>query len=147
MVPPIIIVTDQDTATREILGDILIEEGYQVVCAAQSSEAAALVLQHQPHVLLLDVHLPTIRKDGLSLIKQLRTLVPAAKLPIVVTSTDDLFLQENAEALRLLGCERLVKPFQLEELVACIERVINVSRLHCPPQTHLSWESHVDNRF
>jgi CheY-like chemotaxis protein len=100
---------------------VLSTDGHQVVETTTAEGALALVQQHQPDVILLDLKLPGM--DGLTFARQLKENPPTSHIPIVaVTAYPNLWRQEQALAA---GCQCfLLKPIDTRalsrQIVACV---------------------------
>lgn len=115
-----ILVVDSDPAIRDLLGELLCDEGYQVrlveqreLCPDQISAAP------RPDLLLLEIA-PRASTQTMALVEQLRRLMHAPWLPVIVCTTDPRQVEQLGAELRRLGCAPLVKPFDIEQLVQLI---------------------------
>ena len=118
-----ILIIDADAPTRGFLADALGEEGYTIWTSKSTTSALAALAQHRPDLVLLDLPLlGSAQLDPLVAVQHTR----AAGMHLVVMSTnriaaDTLAAQDIAECL--------VKPFQLDALLACVAKHIGeVSR-------------------
>ena len=115
-----ILVVDDEPAIRESLGDLLREEGYDVLEAQNGAEALARLRepQHeQPCVIVLDLMMPVM--DGYEFrAEQLRDQA-LARIPVVVVSADGN-VRRKAASMQVAAA--LAKPLQLNAFVAEIER-------------------------
>src|SRR5262245_27824396 len=118
-VRPLIAIVEDDAATRDLLGELLTEEGYQTLACASASEAHGRIRQEQPAQMILDLHLEG-SQNGLTLLEILRLTPATTVLPILVCSADTTLLKEQAYELARAHCELLAKPFDLD---AVVERV------------------------
>ncbi|MEP7341682.1 MAG: response regulator [Acidobacteriota bacterium] len=112
-----ILVVDDESAIREIARETLRTFGYQVLTAADGTEALALFAQHRDDVrcVLTDMMMPFM--DGLATIRALRRLAPEVK--VIVTSG----LKANdktAEAAQLGVTTFLHKPYTAEALLKAL---------------------------
>lgn len=86
--PPVaghILVVDDDASTRELLEDVLGEEGYAVDCATNGREALDwLQRAPRPELIVLDLAMPVM--DGWELHARLKSTARLAKIPVVVIS-------------------------------------------------------------
>jgi DNA-binding NarL/FixJ family response regulator len=84
-----LVVADDQTAVREGLVTILeLLPGIDVVGAgADGAEAIALVEQHEPDVVLMDLRMP--RVDGVEATKQIRARFPSTQVVVLTTFADD----------------------------------------------------------
>ena len=79
-----ILIVDDEAEIRESLEEILREEGYSVGTAATAGEALAQARDPVYDVLLLDIWLPD--RDGLEVLKELRSLDAEARPEVIVIS-------------------------------------------------------------
>jgi DNA-binding response OmpR family regulator len=116
-----ILVVDDEEPVRELLGAILSEAGYQVTLASSGKDALLLYRRRGPEIslVLLDLLMPEM--SGLSLLQSLLRLNPAVKA-IVVSGAS--YEGKNNESLASGARGVVEKPFQPEELLATVERVL-----------------------
>ncbi len=112
-----ILVVEDDAAIARFVSLALEEEGYTVLLAANGAEALdVLGTGELPNLVLLDMLMPVM--DGWEFARQFRERYDR-QIPIVVmtaaTSAQERAAQVNAEAF-------LGKPFDLDDLLACVER-------------------------
>jgi PAS domain S-box-containing protein len=121
--PARILVVDDDPHARAALEVMLAPEGYVVLTAASGKEALAIVAQHAPDLMLLDVIMPDM--DGYDVVRIMKANLTTKNVPvIIITSLGD----RDARLLGLsAGAEDfLTKPIDRAEL--CV-RVRNLLRL------------------
>ncbi len=113
-----IFVVEDDTATRDVICTALEEQGYQAIPAANGADALDLMLiigEQQPHLILLDLHMPSL--DGRRFAQEYR-LMPEPRAPLIVMSG----LPEAPEiAAEIQADGILAKPFDLDDLLALVE--------------------------
>ena len=117
-----ILVVDHEPTIVNLLIEILTDAGYMAYSAPDGAGALAAIARHPPALLLLDVRMPVLH--GGALIAQVRAVGPAA-MPIVVMTTapraaDPLLVPESIEFL--------AKPFDLDDLLACVARYVQPSQ-------------------
>ncbi len=112
------LVVDDDRDIRDALSDVLHDESYSVVCAADGEEGLArLRLQPAPAVVLLDWMMP--RCDGACFLRRQRADPALAAIPVVLLTADARVLAHASET----GVQaRIAKPVSLDELLAVIAR-------------------------
>ena len=113
-VRPVLIV-DDDESIRFLLSFTLQEHGIDTLTAANGEDALDIVASTPVAAVLLDNHLPGI--SGLEVVEALRSSPQTATLPVLLVTGDD----HVADRVRGLGAgasDYLVKPFDLDELVA-----------------------------
>lgn len=116
-----VLVVDDDTFLRMIVSIELPD--WEVVEADRVHEAMQIAADTRPDAVLVDIHLPD--GDGLDLVRMLRADPATATLPVlVVTAGHD---EVNRPQVMAAGAdEYLAKPLEPADLVARLERVIEV---------------------
>ncbi|MDB4994496.1 MAG: Response regulator [Myxococcaceae bacterium] len=79
-----VLVVEDDEDVRETLRDVIGDEGYETIGAANGQEALALLKDGAPHLILLDLMMPVM--DGWQLLTKLRSDPRYAHLPVLVMS-------------------------------------------------------------
>ena len=110
---PRILIVDDDPAIRSLLVELLTDEGYQTLEAANGMEAVALAQNLSPDLILMDLMLPVL--DGTAATRTLKSADPTSVIPIIAMSAG-ANLRQHAEVLPADGV--LAKPFDLDELLA-----------------------------
>lgn len=118
-----ILLVEDEVHLHEALKLNLEMEGYAVVSAFDGAEALQLVTQEYFDLLILDIMLPEV--NGISVAETLR--VSHHEMPILMLSA------KNTSADRVLGLKKgaddyMTKPFDLEELLLRVEKLIEKSR-------------------
>jgi CheY-like chemotaxis protein len=116
-----ILVVDDDSDLREIISMVLAAEGHEVRAAVDGFAALAELRCRRPSLILLDMMMPGL--DGEGFLKALRTDPSQADVPVVILTAHP-GARERATALGAAGC--LVKPVELAELLATVERARHV---------------------
>lgn len=110
-----ILVVDDDTAIRTVVGEALRRKGHDVTTAASLGELRALLAKGLPDVLVTDVVLPD--GDGLDLVPQVLAEHPS--LPIIVLSARNT-LSTAVRATEAGAFDYLPKPFDLDVLAQAV---------------------------
>jgi CheY-like chemotaxis protein len=111
---PRVLVVDDDLAIRVTFADILRGEGYEVTAAPDGSEAVRLAAGQRFDAILLDIFMPGL--DGLAALPLLRAVAPETAVVVVSAFVEP---DRAAQAVRLGAAAVLVKPPNLDELLAC----------------------------
>jgi len=114
-----ILVVDDEARMRKLVSDFLKKNGYQVIEAADGSEALDIFFEQQDIALIiLDVMMP--KMDGWQVCKELRAY---SKVPIIMLTAKS---EERDELLGFeLGVdEYITKPFSPKILVARVEAIL-----------------------
>jgi signal transduction histidine kinase/DNA-binding response OmpR family regulator len=90
---PILVVED-DTATREIIAELLKTKGYAVASVADGASARAQVAASLPALVILDLMLPKV--GGFELLAEWRADPRTSELPIFVLTSKELTAKEKA---------------------------------------------------
>ncbi len=113
-----ILVVDDDPQTLRHLRKVLSDAGYQPIVTADPEEAIALVEEHRPHLVLLDMMLPG--SDGIELMGD---IIAVADVPVIFLSAYGRD-QVVARAFEDGAADYIVKPFSPTELVARVGAAI-----------------------
>jgi CheY-like chemotaxis protein len=115
-------VVDDDDLIRLALETLFVDEGFDVRAAQHGLEALEQLDGWRPDVILLDLMMPHM--DGWTFRAQQRQRPDIADVPVVVLSGAH---ESHMRARELDAAAVLTKPFQLEEIVATVRRVITDS--------------------
>jgi DNA-binding response OmpR family regulator len=118
---PRILIADDDDGLRHLLRLVLCREGYDVIEAADGTEALARVYDSDPALVLLDVMMPGV--DGFDVCRKLRSDQRTHRLPIVFVSAIDDIQQRN-EAMKLGADDCIKKPIGPRELISRVRGVM-----------------------
>jgi two-component system KDP operon response regulator KdpE len=114
-----ILIVDDEPAIRKMLQTGLKGFGYQVLVAANGTEALQIAAQQDPDMIILDIALGS-PPDGLDVCKNLREW---SKVPIIMlTVRDDE--KTKIDALHVGADDYVTKPFSMGELEARIQAVL-----------------------
>jgi len=118
---PLVLVADDNADIRDLLATRLSTRGFEVTTAADGQEALEAALAKHPDIALLDWVMPIIQ--GHELCVKLKTDPRTADIPVVMLTA------RGEEEDRLLGLDLgadayLVKPFDIDELVGTLKKLI-----------------------
>jgi CheY-like chemotaxis protein len=118
-VKKILIVEDVDY-NRDLLVQLL-EEDYEIVCAADGAAGIAAAARERPDLILMDLSLPGV--DGWEATRRLKARPETAAIPVVALTAHAM--QGDEERARACGCdEYLTKPIDEDQLFAKLERFL-----------------------
>ncbi|PCK01957.1 MAG: DNA-binding response regulator [Alteromonadaceae bacterium] len=116
----ILIIEDNDIS-REMIEEILTEEGYEVQSAATGTQGWSLAEKYDPDLILLDLGLPDI--DGAQLAKRFRKTAKTKDILLIVLSARDSEL-DIVTGLECYADDYITKPFKDKMLTAHIKAVL-----------------------
>jgi CheY-like chemotaxis protein len=114
-----VLIVDDDVSLRTIMAEVLVDEGWQVRSACDGLDALVVLGTWLPDVVLLDLMMP--RMDGRTFHAEMRRVERMARIPIVLVSAGAAVHRAAAE-LGTAGA--LGKPFELDDLLDCLIRVV-----------------------
>ncbi len=120
----IILVVDDEVGIRELLSEILTDEGFDVRLAENAKEARAIRQEMRPDLVLLDIWMPDT--DGISLLKEWKT-GGLLNMPVVMMSGHGT-IDTAVEATRFGACAFLEKPIALQKLLATVQKSLKNDR-------------------
>ena len=117
---PNILVVDDDTATQDLLREILSEEGCRVVTSGSGEEALKVGERESFDLIISDLNLgPEL--DGLDVLRSYKSSHPESEV-ILITAFGSL---ENAiEAVKAGAFDYISKPFKIDEVVLQVKRAL-----------------------
>jgi two-component system, NtrC family, nitrogen regulation response regulator NtrX len=115
-----ILVVDDEADIRELVQEILTEEGYSVDVAGNAAQARAACASQPPDLVLLDIWMPDT--DGISLLREWQQTLGAA-LPVVMMSGHGT-VETAVEATRLGALDYVEKPLSLAKLLRTVKSAL-----------------------
>ena len=116
-----ILLVDDESTIREMIGFALSRAGYAYVEAADTTEAEAAIMRDTPDLILLDWMLPG--QSGLDFIKSLKSDLGTRSIPVIMLTARDEE-DDRVRGLRDGADDYITKPFAPKELIARIEAVL-----------------------
>lgn len=120
-----ILVVDDEVDIRQLLDEILSEEGYEVSSAANAAQARRQREAVRPDLVLLDIWMPDA--DGISLLREWSTSEDLRPCPVVMMSGHGT-VETAVEATRLGAFDFIEKPVSLAKLLRTVERALESGR-------------------
>lgn len=116
---PVVLLVDDEPATRELYASYLAGEGYEVMQAPNGHAALDLIARVPPDVVVTDMQMP--RMSGFQLAQVLRSRAATARVPVVGLSG----LVGFAAAAVAAGCNAILeKPCDPDHLAALLGRLL-----------------------
>ena len=120
-----ILIVDDDRILRQVLQTSLEQRGYQVVSVDSGKEALRKFSQDVPDIIVSDVSMPEM--DGFEFCRQLRSQTSGKLIPFIFLSAKN-DLEDRIQGHTIGADSYLTKPFEMKELLANIEALIERSR-------------------
>lgn len=131
-----VLIVDDDENICNLLRLYLEKEGFETVCAYDGKEALALFAKENPHMVLLDIMLPSL--DGWQVCREIRK---TSQCPLIMlTAKGETF--DKVLGLELGADDYITKPFETKEVIA---RVRAVLRRTTPQENEIPQEVHFEN--
>jgi two-component system nitrogen regulation response regulator NtrX len=129
-----ILIVDDEVGIRELLSEILQDEGYRVSLAENATAARAYRVRQQPALVLLDIWMPDT--DGVTL---LREWAAAGQLtmPVVMMSGHGT-IETAVEATKIGAFDFLEKPVGLQKLLGTVSRALKAASARQPQSVSLA---------
>jgi len=121
-----ILIVDDERDIRELVAEILREEGYSTRLAANSDEAMAAVAGDPPMLMILDLWLRDSKLDGIGILMSVKREYP--HIPVVIISGHGN-IEIAVEAIKKGAYDFIEKPFNTDQLLVVIGRAMETSRL------------------
>jgi DNA-binding NtrC family response regulator len=118
-----ILVVDDEVGIRELLSEILRDEGHDVQLAENAAAARAARIGARPDLVLLDIWMPDT--DGITLLKEW-SAAGQLNMPVVMMSGHGT-IDTAVEATRIGAQDFLEKPIALQKLLAAVKRALQKS--------------------
>ena len=120
-----ILVVDDDLTLRKVLQNSLQQKGYQVISVSSGKDALAKFNQDVPDIIISDVSMPEM--DGFEFCRQLRSQPSGKLIPFIFLSAKNE-LNDRVQGHSIGADSYISKPFEMKELLANIEALIERSR-------------------
>ena len=142
-----ILIVDDEADIRQLISDILEDEGYRTRMAANSDEAFDVVATRLPHLVIQDIWLQGSRLDGLQILDRMKHDHP--NLPVVMISGHGT-IEMAVSSIQRGAYDFVEKPFKTDRLLLLVKRAIEAAdlrkenaelRLRGGPETDLTGNS------
>ncbi len=122
--PSTILVADDLEANRDMLADVLRNEGYRVVLAADGDEALELLATGPIDLALLDVIMP--RRSGTSACREIKSKTESRLLPVILITGSSS--SDRVKGIECGADDFLTKPIKKEELIARVKSLLKIKQ-------------------
>ena len=121
-----ILIIDDERDIRELISDVLEDEGYTTRMAKDSQEAVTAIEERLPSALVLDIWLQGSQLDGIGILEVFRKKHP--EVPVIMISGHGN-IETAINAIKLGAYEYIEKPFKEDKLLHVIKRGIEAAQL------------------
>ena len=108
-----ILIVDDEKDIRELVSDILIDEGYSTDLAANSEETFKSIKKSKPQLIILDIWLKESKLDGIDILKHVKLSNP--DIPIVIISGHGN-IEIAVAAIKQGAYDFIEKPFNIDHV-------------------------------
>ena len=121
-----VLVVDDEPDIRNLVREILVDEGYDVQVAEDGESARKASRTRRPDLVLLDIWMPDV--DGISLLKEWSEADDGLPWPVIMMSGHGT-VETAVEATRLGAYDFIEKPLSLAKLLLTVERALEADKL------------------
>jgi two-component system nitrogen regulation response regulator NtrX len=121
-----ILIVDDERDIRELISEILRDEGFATRLAANSDECMAEINASEPALMVLDIWLKDSAMDGIDILKTVKRDNP--DIPIIIISGHGN-IEIAVAAIKQGAYDFIEKPFNIDQLTVVIARAMETSRL------------------
>lgn len=132
-----ILVVDDEMGIRELLNEILTDEGHTVYAAESAVQARTIREQMRPDLVLLDIWMPDT--DGITLLKEWSN-TGQLTMPVVMMS-GHATIDTAVEATRIGALNFLEKPIALQKLLKTVSKALESSPKYVEPEQARAFQS------
>jgi DNA-binding response OmpR family regulator len=126
--PSLILAIEDDAAIRGVYAELLTEEGFRVVTwGGVGDDGPAEVAKLAPDLVVLDLVIAQ-QAAGWTLLVALRGDSRTAAIPVLVVTASGTLVRDRAAELEAWGCGVLMKPFDVDDLVAAVRACLEPGR-------------------
>lgn len=116
-----ILVVDDSSSMRQVVGMALKGGGYEVIEACDGKDALAKLSGQKIHLVISDVNMPNM--DGITFVQELKKIAAYKFMPVIMLTTEGS--DEKKKAGQAAGAKAwVVKPFQPQQLLAVVAKLL-----------------------
>ena len=120
----VILIVEDNEKNRILARDMLESRGYETLETTTGEEGIRLAREHQPALVLLDIHLPGI--DGIETFRRLRADPATAAIPVIAVTASAM--PDDRAHIEEVGFERyLSKPINIKLFLEAVKEVIDAT--------------------
>jgi DNA-binding NtrC family response regulator len=123
-IKPTVLIVDDEPGARQSL-EVILEDDYRTFSAESGEEALRMFQKEAVDLVLLDVHMPEM--DGLEVLRKIKE--QDEEIDVIMVSALNL-ARQAVDAIKLGAYDYITKPYEPEDLLSTVNRVIGKQRLH-----------------
>jgi DNA-binding NtrC family response regulator len=123
-IKPTLLVVDDELGARQSL-EVILEDDYRVLSAMNGPEALEILQREAIDLVLLDVNMPGM--DGLEVLEKIKE--QDDETDVIMVSALNL-ARQAADAIKSGAYDYITKPYEPEDILSTVNRVISKQRLH-----------------
>lgn len=121
-----ILIVEDDPSISGLLSEYLVGEGFNVIVAQDGDKGLGMAISDKPDLILLDIMMP--KKDGLSMLKELRTTEEGKTVPVIML-TNEKSIEEINQALESGVHDYFIKAdWDVKTLLASIRKQLLIDQ-------------------
>lgn len=121
-----ILIVDDEKDIRELIADILGDEGYETRTAGSSDECMDALNAKEPSLMVLDIWLKDSQMDGIDILKHVKRDNP--DVPVIIISGHGN-IEIAVAAIKQGAYDFIEKPFNIDQLLVVVARAMETARL------------------
>lgn len=121
-----ILIVDDERDIRELISDILVDEGYTTRLAGNSDDCMDEISKAPPALMILDIWLKDSQMDGIDILKCVKRDNP--DIPVVIISGHGN-IEIAVAAIKQGAYDFIEKPFNIDQLMVVVSRAMETARL------------------
>jgi len=123
--PSTILIVDDEPINIDLLRETL-KSKYRLIIATRGEQAYSLAVSKKPDLILMDVMMPGM--DGFETCEKIKENAETSHIPIVfVTALNEV--EDKSVGYEMGGSDYITKPFEMSDVLTCIETHLNVIKL------------------
>lgn len=119
-----ILIVDDEIDALELMQELFESKGYISMTAANGLEALNIIRNQEPDIILTDIRMPEM--DGMQLLQVITKEYPA--IPVIMVTAHGT-IETAVEAMKMGAKDYILKPLRLDEILAKVERITQLSSL------------------
>jgi two-component system, cell cycle response regulator DivK len=116
-----ILVVEDTEDNRQILRDLLVMAGYEMIEANDGAEGVARAAEHKPDLILMDIQMPVM--DGYEATRRIKADPALKAIPVIAVTS--YALSGDEEKARAAGCDGYIaKPFSPRQMLSKVREIL-----------------------